>query len=125
MKLSKTRDTHESLDPSEFGLTEADLDKTFYTHLADPPRTTLRKLIAILRETYCRTVGVEYMHIRNPKVRRWLQERMESARNHPRLRRQAEAPDHPGSCTRRNSSRRSCTRTTSARSGSRWKAARC
>ncbi len=85
LKLTKTRDTHESLEPGEFGLEESDLDRTFYTHLADPPRLTLRKLIAILRETYCRTVGVEYMHIRNPKVRRWLQDRMEPMRNHPRF----------------------------------------
>ena len=85
LKLSKTRDTHESLEPAEFGLTAADMDKTFVTGMVDPPRATLRELIAILRQTYCRTVGVEYMHIRNPKVRRWLQERMEPVRNHPRF----------------------------------------
>jgi len=85
LKLSKTRDTHESLEPAEFGLSGADFDKTFVTGLADPPRATLRELIAILRQTYCRTVGVEYMHIRNPKVRRWLQDRMEPVRNHPRF----------------------------------------
>ncbi len=85
LKLSKTRDTHESLEPAEFGLDDADLDTTFVTGLADPPQATLRELIAILRATYCRTVGVEYMHIRNPKVRRWLKERMEPVRNHPRF----------------------------------------
>src|SRR5207253_9057165 len=36
-----------------------------------------------LRETYCRKIGVEYMHIRNMAVRQWLQERMEPVRNHP------------------------------------------
>ncbi|MEO6807863.1 MAG: 2-oxoglutarate dehydrogenase E1 component, partial [Isosphaeraceae bacterium] len=37
------------------------------------------------RETYCRSVGVEYMHIQNPRVRRWLQERMEPNRNRPQF----------------------------------------
>ena len=85
LKLSKTRDTHESLEPSEFGLTEADLDTTFVTGMVDPPQATLRSLLGILQATYCRTVGVEYMHIRNPKIRRWLKERMEPVRNHPRF----------------------------------------
>ncbi len=48
-----------------------------------PHQTTLRELIAILRETYCRKIGVEHMHIRNTQVRKWLQERMEPVRNHP------------------------------------------
>src|SRR5213079_2874194 len=63
LKLGPTRETHESLELSEFGLTEADLDRSFCTHLTDPPCMTLRELIASLRATYCRTIGVEYMHI--------------------------------------------------------------
>ncbi len=73
------------LELSSFGLTEADLDRTFHTKLFDPPRATLRDLIAALKETYCRTIGVEFMHIRNPQVRAWLQERMETNRNRPQL----------------------------------------
>ena len=65
LKLNPSRDSHELLDLAAFGLSEADLDKTFYNRLTDPPYATLRELIAILRETYCRTIGVEYMHIRN------------------------------------------------------------
>ncbi len=80
-----TLETHESLEISEFGLSPSDLDRVFYTKLTDPPRATLRELIGILRKTYCGTIGVEYMHIRNPKIRRWLQERMEPVRNHPKL----------------------------------------
>ncbi|HEY2156509.1 MAG TPA: 2-oxoglutarate dehydrogenase E1 component [Isosphaeraceae bacterium] len=83
--LTPRRESHELLELSAFGLTEADLDRTFYTRLADPPYTTLRDLIRILRETYCRTIGVEFMHIRNTQVRTWLQQRMESTRNHPQL----------------------------------------
>jgi 2-oxoglutarate dehydrogenase E1 component len=45
----------------------------------------LRELLAALRETYCRTIGVEYMHIQDLRVRRWLQERMEPRRNEPNL----------------------------------------
>ena len=85
LQLSPTGDPSGLLDPSTFGLTEADLDRTFHSRLFDPPQATLRDLIAALRETYCRTIGVEYMHIRNQQIRDWLRERMESARNQPRL----------------------------------------
>ena len=43
----------------------------------------MRELIAILRETYCRTIGVEFMHIRDAEIRQWLLERMEPVRNRP------------------------------------------
>jgi 2-oxoglutarate dehydrogenase E1 component len=85
LKLNPPRDSHELLELSAFGLTRDDLDKVFYHRLSDPPSTTLRELIAILRETYCRKIGVEYMHIRNTQVRKWLQERMEPNRNRPRF----------------------------------------
>jgi len=42
-------------------------------------------LLTALRETYCRTIGVEYMHIQDVEVRRWLQARMEPRRNRPKL----------------------------------------
>src|SRR4051812_35573955 len=60
LKLPPRVASHEELELSRFGLTEAHLDCTFFTRLTDPPRATLRQLIAILRETYCRTIGVEY-----------------------------------------------------------------
>ena len=44
---------------------------------------TLRELLAILRKTYCRTIGVEFMHIQNLEIRNWLLERMEPHRNRP------------------------------------------
>src|SRR3954449_7041242 len=83
LKLTPPRDSHELLDLAAFGLSPADLDKPFYNRLSDPPYSTLRELIADLRETYCRKIGVEYMHIRNTEVRKWLQERMEPNRNRP------------------------------------------
>jgi 2-oxoglutarate dehydrogenase E1 component len=83
--LTPRRNSHELLELSAFGLTEADLDRTFYTKMVDPPYTTLRDLIDVLRETYCRTIGVEFMHIRNTQIRTWLQDRMEQSRNRPQL----------------------------------------
>ncbi len=85
LQLTPPGDGGGLLEPAAFGLTEADLDRTFHTRLFDPPRATLRELIAALRETYCRTIGVEYMHIRNNEIRTWLRERMESTRNRPSL----------------------------------------
>src|SRR4029077_10575072 len=82
--LSEPRASHPLLELSEFRLEEADLDRTFDTSLfLGLPRATLRELLAALRETYCRTIGVEYMHIQDTRIRRWLQERMEPRRNRP------------------------------------------
>jgi 2-oxoglutarate dehydrogenase E1 component len=84
--LSEQRKTHELLELSEFGLDEADLDRTFDTSpFVGLPQATLRQLLAALRKTYCRTIGVEYMHIQDTRIRRWLQERMEPRRNQPRF----------------------------------------
>jgi 2-oxoglutarate dehydrogenase E1 component len=84
--LSPPKESHPLLELSEFGLSEADLDKTFDTsHFVGPPHDTLRELLAALRETYSRTIGVEYMHIQDMRIRRWLQERMEPRRNQPQM----------------------------------------
>jgi len=77
---------HLLLELDAFELSEKDLDRTFYTpHLAGWSEATLRDILQLLRETYCRSVGVEYMHLQDPDERRWLQRRMEPVRNHPRL----------------------------------------
>ncbi|MBV9124554.1 MAG: 2-oxoglutarate dehydrogenase E1 component [Planctomycetes bacterium] len=82
--LSEARSSLPLLELSEFGFGEADLDRTFDTsHFLGLPRATLRELLDALRETYCRTIGVEYMHIQDTRIRRWLQERMEPCRNQP------------------------------------------
>jgi 2-oxoglutarate dehydrogenase E1 component len=83
LKLEPRRVSPEHLEPAAFGLTEADLDRVFYHKLDKGGFTTLRELIAILRETYCRRIGVEFMHIRNVEIRQWLLERMEPVRNRP------------------------------------------
>src|SRR5579885_2218536 len=84
--LGPPRASYPLLELSEFGFTEADLDRPFDTgHFVGLPRATLRELLAALKETYCRTIGVEYMHIQDTRIRRWLQERMEPRRNRPRF----------------------------------------
>ncbi len=72
------------LELSEFGLSEADLDREF--DLGELGRwwpSRLSDLLAALKQTYCRTIGVEYMYIQDTRIRRWLQERMEPPRNRP------------------------------------------
>lgn len=64
-----------------FGLSAADLDTTFTTLRFHQQRATLREIISVLQETYCRSIGVEFMHLQDPDERQWLKERMEPMRN--------------------------------------------
>src|SRR5205814_10561524 len=75
------------LEIEHFGLSDADLDKTFATgdFAGGKGEMTLREILARLRRTYCRTIDVEYMHGEDPAIKRWLQERMEAAENTPTL----------------------------------------
>ncbi len=84
--LDSTRAPHRDLDPANYGLTLWDLDREFLTGgLSGEDRATLREILDILRETYCGTIGVEYMYIADPERKEWLQHRMEVARNYPAL----------------------------------------
>jgi multifunctional 2-oxoglutarate metabolism enzyme len=66
------------LDPITWDMSIWDLDRTFYTgKIAGKTEHTLGDLLGILRDAYCRTTGVEYMHIMNPVEKRWIQERVE------------------------------------------------
>ena len=70
---------HPDLDVQNHGLTLWDLDRTFPTGgFTGRSRATLREVLGLLRDSYCRTVGVEYMHLQDPRQRRWLQERLEA-----------------------------------------------
>jgi 2-oxoglutarate dehydrogenase E1 component len=75
------------LELSNFGLSEADLKTTFSTAGMSglPERATLREIVDHLRETYCSSIGVEFTHIEEPEPRLWLQQQMESTRNHASL----------------------------------------
>jgi len=69
---------HPELDPLTFGLTIFDLDRSFVTDgLAGEPVLRLGEIIEILRDAYCRTIGVEYMHIQDPEQKRWIQAQIE------------------------------------------------
>ncbi|HEY0946425.1 MAG TPA: 2-oxoglutarate dehydrogenase E1 component, partial [Opitutaceae bacterium] len=69
---------------SEFGLSEADLDTAFDVgHYLQGGQMKLRDLIASLEQTYSGKIGVEYIHIQDTEIRRWLQERMEPTGNRP------------------------------------------
>ncbi|MFM1801212.1 MAG: hypothetical protein RJA81_564 [Planctomycetota bacterium] len=85
LELSPPRESHELLDLGEFSLSEADLDRTFYTKLFPTQSGSLRDIIAALRQTYSGKIGIEFMHISNRRVRQWLQEKMEPQRNQPNL----------------------------------------
>ncbi|PWB70438.1 MAG: 2-oxoglutarate dehydrogenase E1 component [Holophagae bacterium] len=82
--LEDAPSTHPSLELEAFSLTEEHLDQVFDTgHLGGPQRMPLREIIDFLRDTYCRSIGVEYLHIQNVHMRRWLQQEMEPIRNCP------------------------------------------
>ena len=72
------------LDPARFGFTEADMEKVFHTgSLVGPEHATLREILQILRETYCGSVGAEYMYISSVEQKRWIQARLEGQRSNP------------------------------------------
>ena len=68
----------DELDPITYELSIWDLDRDLYTgDIAGSDHHTVGELLSILRDAYCRTVGVEYMHIMNPAEKEWLQSRLE------------------------------------------------
>src|SRR5262249_28907947 len=84
--LDSKRAPHRDLDPATYGLTLWDLDREFITNgLSGKDRATLREILEVLRDTYCGTIGVEYMFIQEPDRKEWLQDRMESSRNRAAL----------------------------------------
>ncbi|HEX8343255.1 MAG TPA: multifunctional oxoglutarate decarboxylase/oxoglutarate dehydrogenase thiamine pyrophosphate-binding subunit/dihydrolipoyllysine-residue succinyltransferase subunit, partial [Actinoplanes sp.] len=69
---------HPDLDVLQHGLTLWDLDRTFPVGgFAGKQKMKLRDVLGVLRDTYCRRVGIEYMHIQDPEERRWIQDRIE------------------------------------------------
>src|SRR5687767_1111522 len=77
--------SHPDLDVNSHGLSLWDLDREFpVAGFAGKRVMKLRDVLGVLRDSYCRTVGIEYMHIQDPEERRWIQERVEK---------KAQAPD--------------------------------
>lgn len=83
--LSPCKLSHPLLELSNFGLDANDLDTIFACRRFLKPRATLREVLEVMRETYCRELGAEYMHIQEPAERQWLIDRMEPCQNHPEL----------------------------------------
>jgi len=69
---------HPDLEPSTYGFTEADFDRSiFIDGVLGLKTATLREILAILARTYCSTFGVQYMHVSDPTEKSWLQDRIE------------------------------------------------
>jgi 2-oxoglutarate dehydrogenase E1 component len=85
--LGSPRESPRELELARFDLGDADLDKPFSTAGMSglPERAPLRDIVAHLEETYCKSIGVEFTHVEEAEPREWLQERMESTRNHAQL----------------------------------------
>jgi 2-oxoglutarate dehydrogenase E1 component len=68
----------QELDPRSYGFGEGDLDRRiFLDKVLGLEFASMREIVAILRRTYCQTLGVEFMHISNPAQKGWMQERIE------------------------------------------------
>lgn len=77
---------HPELDPGKYGLTIWDLDRRFITGgLGGQDILPLRESLDVLRQTYTRKIGIEFMHISDPSEKRWLQERIEPIRSEEQL----------------------------------------
>ncbi len=76
--LAYRQRTHPDLEIESHGLTFWDLDREFVTGGFGGKRTLkLREILGILRDSYCRTISLEYMHIQDPEQRAWFQEKVE------------------------------------------------
>lgn len=76
------------LEPSFYDFTEADMDQVFSaanTYFSAAEHLTLREIVQALRDTYCSSLGAEFMYISDPAQKRWLQERLESTRSKPQF----------------------------------------
>ncbi len=72
------RKVHRELKPETYGFTEADLDRPiFIDRVLGLETATMRHILRIMRRTYCRHIGVQYMHITSPAQKSWIQDRIE------------------------------------------------
>ncbi len=76
--LEYVQRTHPDLEIESHGLTFWDLDREFVTGgIGGQRRMPLRDILGVLRDSYCRKIGVEYMHIQDPEQRAWIREQLE------------------------------------------------
>ena len=82
--LEYTQRQHSDLELSSHGLTLWDLDREFATGgFGGRSFMRLREVLGVLRDAYCRTIGIEYMHMQDPEQRAWIQERVERKYDKP------------------------------------------
>jgi len=81
--MRDTKDAEASLDPKNYGFTDADMDRPiFLDNVLGLQIASLRQIIDIVRRTYCGTFALQYMHISDPEQSAWLKERIEGAPDH-------------------------------------------
>ncbi|MFK7839749.1 MAG: 2-oxoglutarate dehydrogenase E1 component [Bdellovibrionales bacterium] len=74
--------SEEELDPSHYGFSKADYSRQIFINgVLGKEYATLNDIIEILKETYCSTIGVEFLHLTDPEEKAWVQERIEAPRN--------------------------------------------
>ena len=87
--LGRPAEIYPELNPAYYGFWQGDLDLLFSsTTIPGTSVMALRDIIAHLRKTYCGSIGVQYMHIDDIKLKMWLQDRMESSQNQIKLSRE-------------------------------------
>ena len=76
------RDVHPELNPKTYGFKDDDWDRPiFIDNVLGMESATLRQIMEIVKETYCGSIGIEFMHVQDPAQKAWIQERIESIRN--------------------------------------------
>jgi len=85
LKLEPARH-HPELDPASYGLNAADSDRPmFINNVLGLEWATTHDIVSVLRETYCGTIGYEFMHIQDPEQKAWIQSRIEGDEYRPRF----------------------------------------
>ena len=86
--LGRPRETNSELLPESYGLSKSDFKIKFSARTVNGQNfRTLEEIYNVMRATYCRSIGAQFMHIDNKNVRHWLQERMEGSQNRIKLNR--------------------------------------
>ncbi|QDT36157.1 2-oxoglutarate dehydrogenase E1 component [Stratiformator vulcanicus] len=87
--LGRPHEMPAELDPAFYGFTDADMERQVNsTWMGGPEKRSLRQIISWLQSTYCRSIGVQFMHIDSLRVRAWLQDKMEGTGNYLKLNRE-------------------------------------
>ena len=80
----QTQSENPELDPASYGFKDKDMDRPiFINYVLGLEQASMREIMKILEQTYCGSIGVEFMHIQDPDEKAWIQERIERIRNQP------------------------------------------